>query len=60
MFLIGSQNEHYKYLGGRKMHLLDSYDQFHELDPFNFGVFALENCYKNMSHRNATVPFWPE
>ena len=46
MFLTGSQNEHYKYLGGRKMHLLDSYDQFHEFDPFNFDVFAFENFYK--------------
>ena len=46
MFWTGSQNEHYKYPGGRKTHLLDLYGQNHELDPYNFNVFPFEHFYK--------------
>ena len=46
MFLTGSQNEHYKYPGGRKTHLLDLYGQNQELDPYNFNVFPFEHFYK--------------
>ena len=46
MVLTGSQNEHYKYPGGRKTHLLDLYGQNHELDPYNFNVFPFEHFYK--------------
>ena len=60
MFLSSSQNEHYEYIGGRKTHLLDSYSQNHKLDTYNFKFFPFKIFLKDMSHRNAAVPFWPE